>query len=199
VDVDYAQAAEIAILGAEGAVGDGDVRNQFRTERFERAQITLAVALRALVLLHVIHQHFEAAVDAAVIQVEAEAPDLQRFAAAFMLAGVDRGIELLQHLVIAREQCAIDDFGVAQVDARLHGFGGDDDALVPGGDLRERDVLNGQLARQFQAQADGGQCGGFGFDLVCAIGGRHENVAAFRICDGGGVVVRGFQRDGGSG
>jgi hypothetical protein len=54
------------------------------------------VPLRALVLLHVVHQHLEAAVDAAVIQIEAEAPDLERFAAAFVLPGVDPGVELLE-------------------------------------------------------------------------------------------------------
>ena len=129
-DVDHAEAAEIAVFRAERAVDDGDVLNQLRAERLQRAEVALAVALRALILLHVVHQHFESAVDAAVIEIEAEAADLERFAAAFVLAGVDAGVELLQHLVVAREQRAIEDFGVAQVDGGLERLGGDHDALA---------------------------------------------------------------------
>ena len=77
-DVDHAEAAEIAVLRAERAVDDGDVLDQFRAERLERAEVALAVALRALILLHVVHQDLEAAVDAAVIEIEAEAADLER-------------------------------------------------------------------------------------------------------------------------
>ncbi len=119
-DVHHAQAAEIAILRAEGAVDDGDVLDQFRAERLQRAEVALAVALRALILLDVVHQHLQPAVDAAVIEIEAEAADLERLAAAFMLAGVDAGIQLLQHLIVAREQGAVEDLGVAQVDGGFH-------------------------------------------------------------------------------
>jgi hypothetical protein len=74
---------------------------------------------------------------------------------------------------------------------------------VLGGELRERDVLNGQLPGQFQAQADGGQSRRFGFEMagaIGAIGDRQENVVAFGVGSGGGVVARrGFQFDGGPG
>ena len=67
------------------------------------------------VLLDVVHQNFEPAVDAAVIQVETEAPDLERFAAAFMLPGIDPRIELLEYLVVPREQRSVEYLVVPQV------------------------------------------------------------------------------------
>ena len=78
------------------------------------------MALRALILLHVVHQHLQSAVDAAVIQVETEAPDLEGLAAAFVLPGVDTGIEHVEDLVVAGEERAGEDFGVAAVDPRFH-------------------------------------------------------------------------------
>ena len=68
--------------------------------------------LRALVLLDVVHQHFQPAVYAAVIEIESEAPDLERLAAAFVLAGIDSGVELLEDLVVAGEQRALEDFAL---------------------------------------------------------------------------------------
>ncbi len=140
VDVHHAEAAEIAVFRAEGAVGDGDVLDQFRAERLERSEVALTVALRALVLLYAVHHDLESTVDAAVIQIEAEAADLERLAAAFMLTGIDSGVELLQHLVIAGEQGTVEDLAVAQVDGGFHPVGSDHDALMLRGQLREHEV-----------------------------------------------------------
>ena len=96
-----AEAAEIAILRAERAVDDRDVLDQFRAERLQSAEIALAVALRALILLHVVDQHFQAAIDSAVVEIEAEAADLERFSAAFVLSRIDAGVQLLQNLIVA--------------------------------------------------------------------------------------------------
>ena len=49
----------------------------------------MPVPLRRLILLDVIHQHLQAAVDAAVIEVEAEAAHFNRFPAALVLPGVN--------------------------------------------------------------------------------------------------------------
>src|SRR5579871_6670134 len=117
--MDDAQAAEIAVFGAERTIRDRNVLNQLRAERLERAEVALAMGLRRLILLHIVHQHLESAIHAAVIEVEAEAADLEGFAAAFMLAGIDSGVELLKELVIARKQGAVEDLGVAKVELRL--------------------------------------------------------------------------------
>jgi len=45
----------------------------------------LAVSLRRLVLLHIIHQHLEAAVDASVVQIETKAADFERLPSTFVL------------------------------------------------------------------------------------------------------------------
>ena len=103
--------------------------------------------LRSLVLLHVVHQDFQAAVLSAVIEVETEAAKLERFAAAFVLAGVDAGVELLEHLVVAREQGAIEHLGIAQIQGRLGGLGGDHDAGSLRGNLFEPQVEAGYPAR----------------------------------------------------
>ena len=115
----HAKAAEVAVFGAERPVDDRDILNQLRAERFQRAQITLAVSLRALVLLDIVDQDLQAAVHAAVIEIETEPADLERFAAAFVLPRIDARVELLQQLVVAREQRAVEDFGVPEVDGRL--------------------------------------------------------------------------------
>ena len=94
-DVNDTQAAEVPVFRAEGTVDDGDFLDQFGAERLECTEVTLAVTLCALVLLHVVDENLEAAVDAAVIEVEAEAPDLQRLAPALVLSCVDSCIELL--------------------------------------------------------------------------------------------------------
>src|SRR5262249_54070610 len=130
MNVDYAQTAEIAILGAERAVINRDFANQLRAEGLERSQISLTVSLRALVLLDIVDQHFETAIHTAMVQVESEAPDLERFAAAFMLAGIDTCIELLQYLIVAREERSIKDLRVTQVHLRLKGVCHDHHALM---------------------------------------------------------------------
>ncbi len=71
------------------------------------------------------------------IQVESKPPDLERFPAALMLPGVDPRVELLQHLIVAREQGAIEHFGVAQIHAGLQRMRGDDDAFLPLRNLRK--------------------------------------------------------------
>src|SRR5262249_905392 len=127
-NVDHSKTAEIAILRAERAVDDGDILDQLGAERLQRPEITLAVALRALILLYMIQQHLKAAVDAAVVKIKAETANLQRLAAAFMLPGVDAGIQLLQNLIVPREERPVEHFGVAKINGGLDGFRGDDDA-----------------------------------------------------------------------
>ena len=100
------------------------------------------MSLRALVLLDVVDQHLQPAVDAAMIEVESEAADLERLAAAFVLSGIDAGVELMEHLVVAGEQGLLEDFGVAAVDGRLDRLGGDhygglDDLRRLGGGQRD--------------------------------------------------------------
>ncbi len=64
-------------------------------------EVALAVALGGLVLLYVVDQDFEATAYAAVIEIEAEAADFDRLAAAFVLTGVDASVELMEDLVVA--------------------------------------------------------------------------------------------------
>ena len=109
-DVHHAESAEVAVFGAEGATDDIHFLNEFRAETFQGSEVSLAVSLGRLVLLYVVHQNFESAVHAAVIEVESEAPDLHRLAASFMLSGVDSGIEDVKDLVVAREASTAEDF-----------------------------------------------------------------------------------------
>ena len=94
-DVDDSEAAEVSIFRAKGAVYNRHILNQFRAQRFKRTQVSLSMALRSLVLLNIIDKHLKAAIHASMIQVEPEAPDLERFSAAFMLPRIDSSIELL--------------------------------------------------------------------------------------------------------
>src|SRR5262249_42574750 len=87
-NVNDAEAGEISVLRAEGPVEDVHVLDEFWSERFQLAEIALPVPLRALVLLYVVYKNFQTAVDAAVIEVETEAADLERFAAALVLPRV---------------------------------------------------------------------------------------------------------------
>src|ERR1041385_4806466 len=130
-----AQAAEIPVLGAEWPVDDLDLLNQFRAERFERSEITLAMPLGRLILRHIFHQDFEAAIHAAVVQIESETADLDRFSAALMLAGIDACIERLEHLVIARKQRLAEDLCIAPVKRRLNGSRSNGYASVNGRDV----------------------------------------------------------------
>src|SRR5262245_59050876 len=76
-DVDNTKTAEIAVLRIEWSIDDRHFLDQFRTERLQCSQVALAVSLRALVLLDIIHQHFQAAIDAAVIEIKTEPPNLE--------------------------------------------------------------------------------------------------------------------------
>ncbi len=138
--MNHAKAAEIAVLGAKRAIDYIRFLNQFRAERLQRAQISLSVALRALIQLHIVNQHFQAAVHAAVIEIEAEPANLQRLAATFVLPRVDAGVELLEHLVIARKQRAIEDLGVTRVHGRFDRFCINDHALAVRGKPAEPQV-----------------------------------------------------------
>ena len=132
--MDHAEAGEVAIFGAERAVEDVHVLDQFRRQALQRPQIALAVALRPLILLHVVHQHFQPAVNAAVIEVEAEAPDLERFAAAFVLPGIDAGIERSKTWSSRAEKRVLVDGVVAPVDGRVERCALNDYGLVDGRD-----------------------------------------------------------------
>jgi hypothetical protein len=99
--VNDAEAGEISVLRAERPVEDVHVLDEFWSERFQLAEIALPVPLRALVLLYVVYQNFQTAVDAAVIEVETEAADLERFAAALVLPRVDARVERMEDLIVA--------------------------------------------------------------------------------------------------
>src|SRR5215472_4937463 len=101
------------------------------------------MSLRPLVLLDIVDQHFEPAVDPAMIEVESEAPNLERFPAAFVLTGVDAGIELLQGLVTASKQGPIEDFGITKVQGGLNRLSTDYDALLLGFDFGELQIEDG--------------------------------------------------------
>ena len=88
-DVNDTQTGEVPVFGAEWPIENVYIVDQFRSQSFERPEIALAMPLGALVLLDIIHQDFQAAVDSAVIEVETETPDLKRFPAAFVLTGID--------------------------------------------------------------------------------------------------------------
>src|SRR2546426_10621546 len=103
------------------------------SQRLQRAQVPLAVSLRRLVLLHIIHQHLEAAVDASVVQIETKAADFERLPSTFVLARVDAGGQRVEYLVVTGEQRLLVDGIVAAVDG-IEGRGGDYDAVVHQGD-----------------------------------------------------------------
>ena len=77
------------------------------------------MTLRPLVLLNIIHHHFQPAIDAAMIQVEAEAPNLQRLTSALVLPGINPRRQLLENLVVAAKQCPVEDFSVPHIHRRL--------------------------------------------------------------------------------
>ncbi len=101
MDVHHAEPAEIAILRVERSVDDVHAFHKFGAKALERPKVSLTVTLRTLILLDVVHQHFQSAVDAAVIQIKSEASDLQRFAAAFVLSGVDPRVQDVKNLIVA--------------------------------------------------------------------------------------------------
>jgi hypothetical protein len=109
-------------------------------ERFERAEVSLAVPLGTLVLLHVVHHHLEAAVHATVVEIEAETPDFKRFAAALVLARIDACVQLLEDLIVPREQRAVESLGIAKVHSGFYCGAADDDALMLSRQAGERHV-----------------------------------------------------------
>jgi C4-dicarboxylate transporter DctM subunit len=89
--------------------------HQLGRETLERAHVALSVALRAVVLRNVIDGDAQTAIDAAVVEVETESADLERRAAALVLAGVDPGIQQVEQLVVAREQRLAEGLAIAQI------------------------------------------------------------------------------------
>ncbi len=128
--MNHAQPAEVSVSGAEGTVDDLRLLDQFRRHRLQRAEVSLAVSLRGLVLLDVIHHHLEASVHAAVIEVESKPAHFNRLAAAFVLAGIDSGVQLVEDLVVAGKEGLLEDFGISAVDSGLDGGGGNDDGGI---------------------------------------------------------------------
>ena len=91
--MDDAQPAEVPILRTEWAVDQSDFLYQLRRDALEGPEITLAVSLGRLVLLDVIHKNLQAAIHAAMVEIEAEAADFEGFAATFVLSGINSGAE----------------------------------------------------------------------------------------------------------
>src|SRR2546428_10714601 len=102
------------------------------SQRLQRAQVPLAVSLRRLVLLHIIHQHLEAAVDASVVQIETKAADFERLPSTFVLAGVDAGGQRVEYLVVTGEQRVLVD-GIVAAGGGVGGGGGGFGGCVPHG------------------------------------------------------------------
>ena len=98
------------------------------------------MALCSLILLDVIDQNFEAAVDAAVVEVETEAADFERFSAPFMLAGIDAGVQLLEDLIVTGEQSVVKNARVAEIDARLKNMCRYYESLFAGFERRELQI-----------------------------------------------------------
>jgi hypothetical protein len=73
------------------------------------------MSLRGLILLCVVDEHFEAPIESAMVEVEAKAAHFDRFAASFMLTDIDAGIELVEDLVITREQRLVENGSVSIV------------------------------------------------------------------------------------
>jgi hypothetical protein len=62
------------------------------------------VPLCTLVLLDTIHEDLQSAVRAAVVQIEAESSDLERFSAAFVLPRINAAIEGFEELIVPGEK-----------------------------------------------------------------------------------------------
>jgi hypothetical protein len=111
----YAKTAEIPVLGAKRAVDNVHFLDQLRAQRLQRTEIALTVALRPLILLHIVDKNFEATIDAAVVEVESEAADFERLASPFVLSDVDTSVELLKNLIVTSEERAAEDFAIAKI------------------------------------------------------------------------------------
>src|SRR5215831_11488302 len=85
--------------------------------------------LRSLILLNVVQQYLKAAMHAPMIQIEPETPYLKRFTAAFVLARVDAGIELLEDLIVPAEKSPVEHLRIAKVERWFENPCRDDHAL----------------------------------------------------------------------
>ena len=92
----HAEPAEVAVFRAEGPVDNAHLLHQLRSQALQRAEIPLAVRLRALILLDVVDKDLEAAVDAAMIEIETKPADLERLSPTFMLPGVNASVQRFQ-------------------------------------------------------------------------------------------------------
>jgi hypothetical protein len=107
-------------------------RDEFRRQTLQAAEVALPVSLRCLILSHAVNEDFEAAGDAAVVEVKAEAAYLQRLAAALVLPGVDAGVERLEELIVARKETVFVERVVAAVNARFERRILDDNTFMDG-------------------------------------------------------------------
>src|SRR5215468_11761973 len=129
-DVNDSQAGKISVFRAERAVQNVYAPNQLRRQRLQLAQLTLPVALRGLILLHVVYQHFQPATHSAMVKVETEAANFERLAPTFVLSRVDARVERVEDLVVARkERVAVNGF-IATVNRRVELRCRDDEAVV---------------------------------------------------------------------
>ena len=126
----HPESGKIAVLGAERSIEDVHLLNQLGRQALQLSQVALAVPLCSLILLDAVDQDFEPSADASMIQVKTVAADLERFAAPFMLSGIDAGIESMKELVVPAEQSALIDPLVAPVDARVQRRSFDDQPVV---------------------------------------------------------------------
>jgi hypothetical protein len=92
------------------------------------------VRLRALVLLDVVDEYFQPAACASVVEVKPEPAYLERFPAAFVLPGVDSGIERLDKLIVAAEERVFIQGVVAVIDVGRKRRGLDRHRFVDWGD-----------------------------------------------------------------
>ena len=149
-DMYHSQGGEVPVLSTERSVDQIYAGDQFRAQRLERTEVALSVPLRRLVLRNVIHQHLEAAILAAVVQVESEAAKLQRLAAALVLAGVDAAVERFKKLVVAQKKGVFVDCVVTPVNGRIG----------RGGRNHQRLLRLGKLIVNPQLEVLGGSIGG---------------------------------------
>jgi hypothetical protein len=135
-DMNDAEGLKISILCTEWAVDNVDVIHQFRAKGLEKAEITLAVGLRALVLGYVVYQDLNPAVQAAMVEVESKPAKLERLAASLVLPGIDSTIEGFEKLIVAQKQSVLVNSVIAAIDCRIGCAGRDDQCLLlPGNDI----------------------------------------------------------------
>src|SRR5262245_19806744 len=71
-NVNDAETGKIAVFRTERPIENIHVLNQFRRQRLQCAQVTLTVALGALVLLNIVYKNLQASIGSTMIQVEAK-------------------------------------------------------------------------------------------------------------------------------